>query len=294
MNLARINLEQENPRQRSLTRMNLRRAVRAIAVCGFCAAACASFGDATTKATDPVFVNRVRDDTPARMEKMFARTTAQRGEEINEAGVMSELKLRRLGGRWLYAALASMIGDAEMNAMDAAFAGSVQDGPSVKSDARAKGAVPLIDVAGYQRLVARHKGRPLVVNFWATWCVPCRKEYPVLIEVAKEYQWKGAVFAGISFDEAATTSAIPDFLAIYRPVFPNYQKDPKTPAAALDHAIDPAWSGGLPSTIFYKRNGEMDAQFYGPQTRANFEREIERLLKNTNPFAAKPAAGGGK
>ncbi|HEV2289045.1 MAG TPA: TlpA disulfide reductase family protein [Candidatus Acidoferrales bacterium] len=150
-----------------------------------------------------------------------------------------------------------------------------------------KGPLPLIDAAGYQRLVARHKGKLLVVNFWATWCVPCRKEYPLLIEVAKEYQPKGVVFEGISFDEASTTGAIADFLTIYRPVFPNYQKDPKTPAGTLDAVIDRAWSGGLPSTIFYRRDGVMDAQFYGPQTRANFEKEIESLLKNANPFATK-------
>lgn len=163
-------------------------------------------------------------------------------------------------------------------------------GDAAAKAASKKGPLPLIGVAGYQKLIARYKGKPLVVNFWATWCVPCRKEYPLLIEVAKEYQPRGVVFEGISFDEASTTSAIADFLAIYRPVFPNYQKDPKTPAGTLDAVIDPAWSGGLPSTIFYRRDGVMDAQFYGPQTRANFEKEIESLLKNANPFAA----NGGK
>jgi len=165
-------------------------------------------------------------------------------------------------------------------------------GDAAAKTAPKNGPLPLIDVAGYQRLVARHKGKPLVVNFWATWCVPCRKEYPLLIEVAKEYQPKGVVFAGISFDEASTTKAIADFLAIYRPVFPNYQKDPKIAAGTLDAVIDRAWSGGLPSTIFYRRDGVMDAQFYGPQTRASFEKEIESLLKNANPFSAKPAGSG--
>ena len=49
----------------------------------------------------------------------------------------------------------------------------------------------LIDLAGYRQLLAKYKGKPLVVNFWATWCEPCRDEYPMIVELAKGIQTAG-------------------------------------------------------------------------------------------------------
>src|SRR5260370_7950469 len=46
----------------------------------------------------------------------------------------------------------------------------------------------IIDVQGYQKLVRQYRGKPLLINFWATWCEPCRDEYPMLNELAKEYR----------------------------------------------------------------------------------------------------------
>jgi len=49
----------------------------------------------------------------------------------------------------------------------------------------------LIDAQGYQKLVEQYRGKPLLVNFWATWCEPCRHEYPMLNEMAKQYAPQG-------------------------------------------------------------------------------------------------------
>ena len=51
----------------------------------------------------------------------------------------------------------------------------------------------LIDLQGYQKVLQQYKGKPLLVNFWATYCEPCRDEYPMLNELAK--QW-GLLSAG--------------------------------------------------------------------------------------------------
>ena len=45
----------------------------------------------------------------------------------------------------------------------------------------------LIDAQGYQKVLQQYKGKPLLVTFWATWCEPCRDEYPMLNELAKQY-----------------------------------------------------------------------------------------------------------
>jgi len=158
------------------------------------------------------------------------------------------------------------------------------------SAAKQNGELPLIDLTGYQKLVAKHKGKPLVVNFWATWCEPCRAEYPMLVGLAKKYEPRGVVFLGVSFDADADLNVVGHFLAMYRPDFPNYRQKPGIDVDAFNHGVDPAWNGAIPSTIFYKPNGEFDAQFFGTRPRAEFEKEIQSLT--ANPFAPKSGTPG--
>ncbi len=152
--------------------------------------------------------------------------------------------------------------------------------------------LPLIDLAGYQRLVAKYKGQPVLVNFWATWCVPCRTEYPMLVGLAKEYQSKGVVFLGVSYDQQQDLGAEEGFLAMYRPVFPNYRQQPGIDAAAFNRGVDHLWNGELPSTIFYRRNGSLLMQFYGRRPRAEFEKAIQSLL--ADPFGAREPVKTGR
>src|SRR3989442_10588381 len=49
----------------------------------------------------------------------------------------------------------------------------------------------IIDAQGYQKLLEQYRGKPLLVTFWATWCEPCRDEYPMLNELAKQYAPQG-------------------------------------------------------------------------------------------------------
>ncbi|MGC1105699.1 MAG: TlpA disulfide reductase family protein [Candidatus Acidiferrales bacterium] len=142
--------------------------------------------------------------------------------------------------------------------------------------------LPLIDLTGYKRLVAKYKGKPVLVNFWATWCEPCRTEYPMLVGLAKEYQSKGVVFLGVSYDQQQDLTAEEEFLAMYRPVFLNYRQKPGIDAAAFNHGVDQLWNGELPSTIFYRRNGTLLVQFYGRRPRAEFEKAIQQILRD--PF----------
>jgi thiol-disulfide isomerase/thioredoxin len=161
---------------------------------------------------------------------------------------------------------------------------------AANSPSKQNGELPLIDLAGYQKLVAKYKGKPLVVNFWATWCEPCRAEYPMLVGLAKKYEPQGVVFLGVSYDADADLNVVGHFLAMYRPDFPNYRQKPGIDVDGFNHGVDPAWNGAIPSTIFYKPNGEFDAQFFGTRPRAEFEKEIQGLT--ANPFAPKSGTPG--
>lgn len=59
----------------------------------------------------------------------------------------------------------------------------------------------MIDLQGYQKLLQQYKGKPLLVNFWATWCEPCQIEIPWLIEMQQKYSSKGFIVLGVDVDD---------------------------------------------------------------------------------------------
>ena len=82
----------------------------------------------------------------------------------------------------------------------------------------------LIDAQGYQQLVEHYRGKPLLVTFWATWCEPCRHEYPMLNELAKQYAPQGLKVVGVNLDDDGDLILMRRFLVRYKPIFPNYRK----------------------------------------------------------------------
>src|ERR1700723_810019 len=67
---------------------------------------------------------------------------------------------------------------------------------------------PLIDLGGYRQLLAKYKGKPLIVNFWATWCEPCREEYPMIVELAKEFKPQGVSVVGVDMDDESDMNLV--------------------------------------------------------------------------------------
>src|SRR5207245_7486442 len=82
----------------------------------------------------------------------------------------------------------------------------------------------LIDIQGYQKILQQYKGKPLLVNFWATWCEPCRDEYPMLNALAKQYAPQGLKVVGVSLDQDGDLILMRRFLVRYKPLFPNYRR----------------------------------------------------------------------
>lgn len=138
--------------------------------------------------------------------------------------------------------------------------------------------LPLIDLDGYKKILATYKGKPLLVTFWATWCEPCRYEYPTIVELAKEYKPKGLAVFGVSFDNNADMHLVRDFLAKNKPEFPNYRQNPDIDVDAFYVGVRPQWTGTMPETLFYARDGRIVAHYEGEQTRADFVKAIEATL----------------
>jgi thiol-disulfide isomerase/thioredoxin len=145
------------------------------------------------------------------------------------------------------------------------------DAPRIKGE---------IDAKQLRDLVAREKGKVVLVNFWATWCVPCREEFPDLVRLEAAYRNKGVAVIGVSTDLGKDMSAVEKFLASNLPAFANYHKKTGGDDQDFIDAVDPKWGGELPFTVLYARDGRKAAALSGKQSKADFEREIGRLLKS--------------
>jgi thiol-disulfide isomerase/thioredoxin len=136
---------------------------------------------------------------------------------------------------------------------------------------------PLIDLQGYQKILQQHKGQPLLVTFWATWCEPCRDEYPMLNELAKQYAPQGLKVVGIDLDQEGDIILMRRFLARYKPVFPNYRKS-KGDENAFSNAVMAGWNGSLPASFFYARDGRQIGHLMGASDHDTYDAAIRMLL----------------
>ena len=114
-------------------------------------------------------------------------------------------------------------------------------------------------------------GKVVILDFWATWCGPCRMEIPGFIELQKQYADKGLVVVGVSLDQdgASVVKSFMDKTGI------NY------PVVLGDETIVNAFGGveGIPTTFIIDRNGQIVGKHVGYAAKAEFESEIKPLLK---------------
>lgn len=134
-----------------------------------------------------------------------------------------------------------------------------------------------LDEAGYQRLLASSKGKVLVVNFWATWCAPCRKEMPELVALAAKYRARGLQFVTVAIDEESDAAKAAEFVAKNRVPQPAYIKRFQNDEKFIS-MVDPRWSGGLPFTVVYGRDGRKVHVFPGEVNLRELEQVILKLL----------------
>jgi thiol-disulfide isomerase/thioredoxin len=110
-----------------------------------------------------------------------------------------------------------------------------------------------IDILALKRLI-RPTGKPLLINFWATWCVPCREEYPDLVKIDQDYRGK-IDFVTVSLDEPADKdTAVPKFLSDMKAQMPAYLLATTDDEAAIA-VVSKDWTGGLPFTILFDAKG---------------------------------------
>jgi thiol-disulfide isomerase/thioredoxin len=134
-----------------------------------------------------------------------------------------------------------------------------------------------VDEAGYAKLVAASKGKVVLVNFWATYCVPCRKEMPQLVALEARLRARGFQFVTISADEPEQRGAAGMFLDKIKVPSPTYIRKAKDDDKFIV-LVDRKWDGALPALFLYDRQGRKVKSFFGEANLGVVTAAIEKLL----------------
>ena len=132
--------------------------------------------------------------------------------------------------------------------------------------------IPLTDLDGARTLLDDWRTDILVVNFWAPWCAPCRREIPALIDVQREFEARGVRILGIAFDGA---EQVRRFAADYGIDYPLFLAGNNSPMynAALGNP-----SGSLPFTALLDRELRIVYRHNGEMTREDLRARLEQAL----------------
>ena len=132
--------------------------------------------------------------------------------------------------------------------------------------------VTLPDAAGREQPLAQWKGKVVVVNFWATWCTPCREEMPEFVKAQRELGDKGLQFVGIAIDEPAKVQAFAAELGLNYPALVGGYG-----AIELSRTLGNRL-GALPFTVVIDRSGRYAHTQLGPLKEQNLRSIVGQLL----------------
>jgi thiol-disulfide isomerase/thioredoxin len=130
----------------------------------------------------------------------------------------------------------------------------------------------LKDVNGKRVRLREYRGKIVVLNFWATWCGPCREEMPMLVAAEREYRDRGIVFIGASLDERDTQAQVPAFLAKYAIGFPVWM------GATGDDMARLQMGEMAPATAFVDENGHIVARILGEMRPGEIKERLNWLM----------------
>jgi len=140
----------------------------------------------------------------------------------------------------------------------------------------------LKDLSGVEQSLQALKGRVVVLNFWATYCVPCRTEMPDLAAVQNEFAALGVQVIGVSTDDVADRAKVLQFVRETKVNFPIWI------GGSAEHMVRFGLGAALPGTVVIDRQGKIAKIISGVVNQATLRKEIESLLA----VASVPAAAG--
>lgn len=139
-----------------------------------------------------------------------------------------------------------------------------------------------IDTEALKGLITQQRQLPLLVNFWATFCDPCRAEFPDLVKIDKEYRPHALEFVTVSLDDMSDIkSSVPQFLDSMKATMPAYLLNASDPEPAIN-LVDRKWRGDLPATFLYNEKGEVVYRHIGRVDPEQLREAIEKVVKKND------------
>ena len=136
--------------------------------------------------------------------------------------------------------------------------------------------VTQINAQGLKNLL-KPNGKPLLINFWATWCAPCREEFPDLVKIGMDYKGKIDLITVSLDDLSEINGEVPKFLAQMKSESPAYLLKTPDEEAAIE-LVSKDWQGALPFTIIFNAQGETIYSKQGKFETDVLVAEIEKIL----------------
>lgn len=171
--------------------------------------------------------------------------------------------------RWMWLAVGAVLLGA------GAWVGLALD-PAARSDAGSEwleiqaAEVEFEDLDGAPVSVRDYRGQVVLLNFWGTWCPPCRYEIPELVELQDAFQDRGAVVVGVAVD-SGRPDEIRDFMEEYGINYPIWTSGARKALSHYDAV-------GYPFTLLIDREGVIRKQYLGPQTMESLAEDMEAFL----------------
>jgi thiol-disulfide isomerase/thioredoxin len=151
---------------------------------------------------------------------------------------------------------------------------SLAFGAATWSRASATPDLTLTTLQGQSHSLADYRGKIVVLNFWATWCLPCREEMPMLGKLAPKYDAKDVVFLAASIDDAQTQSKIPHFLEKKKITLPVF-------TGATAESLKRFDLGEIvPATLILDRDGAPAFRIEGEASKKDISSRVDWLLSD--------------
>ena len=127
----------------------------------------------------------------------------------------------------------------------------------------------LTDFAGHKQTLSQYRGKPVVLNFWASWCGPCREELPELARAEKQMV-QDVQFLGVNLSQRDSTSVADSMLFKYHVMYPNLKDDKGKVADLYDVFV-------IPTTVIIDKDGKVAHRIQGPVNAAQLEQLLQKL-----------------
>jgi thiol-disulfide isomerase/thioredoxin len=125
-------------------------------------------------------------------------------------------------------------------------------------------------------IVAQNKGKVVVLNFFATWCVPCHTEFPDIIKLQNAYKGKGLQVVEVSMNDVTDKDELQKYLSETKPPFTVYIAANTEDKFYTD--MDPRWDTALPMTMIFDRDGKNIYFYKEARSYAQFDKDVTPLL----------------